>query len=630
MNAQSKVLMSGSSIGFESDEAALAPSLALSSAAGFGSRCKHARKKVRPYRRCAKEIPNNSQKRYYWCAMDENGLTFGSFRLNCANGTLLRDGEPLPVGQRGFRLLEALVRRPGEVLSKAELMDAAWPGMTVEEANLSVQIASLRKMLGPAPDGGGWIATVPRVGYRFLPATDAMGEHDSAVRLHGQSKRSVSRASWVAVATAAVVAVIGAVALRPVVVPPAPVVASFATSLAVLPFDDMTGNGELAYLGDGVAHDIITMLARVPDLSVVARNSSFAYKGQAVDIRKVGEELGATHVLEGSVRKDAERVRIVAQLIDASTGNHVWAERFDRWSADPWELQDEVTEKIVAALVGQQGTVRRVEYRDSWGRDSASLQEYDYYLRAQYLAHAGTPVHLEQAAAVSREGLHRFPDSGLLKIQLAATTIARHASGWSESLDPEGDFREAGRQAREGLALPGVPPIAQKLGHWVLAYTSLGERNYDQALAEAEASLALAPYDGFWVFALSEIPIAAGQPERTIEWVDRVSPMYREDDPRLRLLGAAKAHALAWQGRFEEALVAVGDARGLLPGYVLLRAYLLAETGSIDEARAVVARLLEIYPDFSQNQQRRRNFFFDSAVLEPFVEVLAMVGLPEN
>jgi adenylate cyclase len=566
--------------------------------------------------------------------MDKCGLTFGPFVLNSANGTLLRNGELLPIGRRGIRLLEALLQRPGEVLTKAELMDAAWPGMTVEEANLSVQIASLRKLLGPAPGGGEWIATIPRVGYRFLPAADATGEHGSAARNHAQpipSKRSVSGARWFAVvALAAVVAVIGAVALRPVVAPPTPVVASLATSLAVLPFDDMTGNAELAYLGDGVAEDIISMLARVPELTVVARNSSFAYKGQAVDIRKVGKELGATHVLEGSVRKNADQVRIVAQLIDARTGNHVWAERFDRWGADPWELQDEVTGKIVAALVGHSGTVRRAEYRETWGRDSAGLQEYDYYLRAQYLAHAGTSAHLEQAAAVSREGLQKFPNSSLIKVQLAATVIARHANGWSDSLDPERDFREAGRQAREALALPGAPPIARKIGHWVLAYASLGERNYDQALSEAEASLALAPYDGFWVYALSEIPIAAGHPERTIEWVERVSAMYREDDPRLRLLGAAKAHALTSQGRFQEALVAVGDARGLLPGYVLLRAYLLAETGRIDEAKAVVARLLEIYPGFSQDQQRRRNFFFDPAVLEPLIEVLAMVGLPEN
>jgi thioredoxin-like negative regulator of GroEL len=123
---------------------------------------------------------------------------------------------------------------------------------------------------------------------------------------------------------------------------------------------------------------------------------------------------------------------------------------------------------------------------------------------------------------------------------------------------------------------------------------------------------------------------AAGQPERTIEWVERVSAMYREDDPRLRLLGAAKAHALTTQGKFAEALHAMGDARGMLPGYVLLRAYLLAETGRIDEARAVVARLVELAPGFSQDQQRRRNFFFDPAELEPYIEVLAMAGLPEE
>ena len=186
--------------------------------------------------------------------------------------------------------------------------------------------------------------------------------------------------------------------VRPTAIP-----VSTIPSVAVLPFSDMSGKSELGYFGDGVAEDIISMLARVPDLSVVARNSSFTYKSQAVDVRKVGEELGVTHVLEGSVRKDGDRVRIVAQLVDAKTGEHVWADRFDRSSTDPWALQDEVTGKVVAALVGEKGTLKQAQYREAWGKDSTSLQEYDYYLRGHdLLLNGGLEGNKQAAKALDR------------------------------------------------------------------------------------------------------------------------------------------------------------------------------------------------------------------------------------
>ena len=149
----------------------------------------------------------------------------------------------------------------------------------------------------------------------------------------------------------------------------APTASATIPSIAVLPFDNMGGDPALGYFGDGVAEDIISMLARAPDLSVIARNSSFTYKGRATDVRQVGKELGVGYVLEGSVRKDADKVRIVAQLVDAKSGEHVWAERFDKTGTDPWALQDEVTGKIIGALAGEKGQLKRAQYREAWGKD---------------------------------------------------------------------------------------------------------------------------------------------------------------------------------------------------------------------------------------------------------------------
>jgi TolB-like protein len=175
-------------------------------------------------------------------------------------------------------------------------------------------------------------------------------------------------------------------------------VATALPSVAVLPFKDMSGNAAPGYFGDGVAEDIISMLSRVPDLKVLGRNSSFLFKGEPIDLRKIGSELGVTHVLEGSVRMDSGRLRIVAQLVETRTGENVWAERFDRSGTDPWEIQDEVTEKIVAVLAGDAGTLKKAQYRQSWGKDHADLEEYDFSIQVNpldgFFPHKKRPLHI--------------------------------------------------------------------------------------------------------------------------------------------------------------------------------------------------------------------------------------------
>ena len=156
----------------------------------------------------------------------------------------------------------------------------------------------------------------------------------------------------------------------------------------VLSFDDLSASQDLGYLGDGVSEDIITALSRFPDLAVVARCSSFAYKGKAIDMRKIGNELGVDYVVEGSVRKDDDKLRIVAQLIDTKNGEHVWAERFDRSGSDPWALQDDVTGMIVSAMTGEQGALKQAEYRQAWGKGATTtLEEYDYLSPRPRTAH---------------------------------------------------------------------------------------------------------------------------------------------------------------------------------------------------------------------------------------------------
>jgi DNA-binding winged helix-turn-helix (wHTH) protein len=193
-------------------------------------------------------------------------FTFGPFVLNTEAGTLFRQEIPVSVGYRGLLLLMAFARRPREVLTKSDLMEAAWPGAVVEEGNLTVQIAHLRKLLGPASDGHEWIATVPRVGYRFIAEVETIdGPHK-----------------------------------KPLQLPATP-------SIAVLPFVNIGNEPEQESFADGLTEDLITDLSRNPGLFVIARNSAFAYKGKAMDVRGIAQELGVRYLLEGSTKREAGR-----------------------------------------------------------------------------------------------------------------------------------------------------------------------------------------------------------------------------------------------------------------------------------------------------------------------------------
>lgn len=206
-------------------------------------------------------------------------ISFGAYTFDATLMSLTRDGTPLGLNARGAALLAALVDAKGATVSRQALLEAGWPGLTVEEANLTVQIGILRRLIGNRPDGGDWIATVPRIGYR----------------LHCDGPR----------------------------------MANEAPSIAALPFQNVSGDPEQEYFADGITDDLITALSRLRGFFVIARNSTFAYKGKTPDVRQVARELGVRYVLEGSVRKAGDRLRVTAQLIEASTGNHIWADRYD-------------------------------------------------------------------------------------------------------------------------------------------------------------------------------------------------------------------------------------------------------------------------------------------------------------
>src|SRR6185437_7928439 len=246
---------------------------------------------------------------------EEDHYQFGPFRLDPVAGILYRGTELTMLGQRAIALLRLLLDKAGAPVSKDALVEAGWGGLAVADNNLTVQIAALRRVLAEAPDAESWIETLPRRGYRYVGPAVATSSPDA-------------KAAGAASAPA---------------LPEKP-------SVAVLPFSNLSGDPEQQYFADGMVDDIITGLARINWLFVIARNSSFAYRGRAVDVKQVGRELGVSYVLEGSVRRAGDRMRVTGQLIEAQTGRHVWAERYDRTLDDVFALQDELTTSVVAAI----------------------------------------------------------------------------------------------------------------------------------------------------------------------------------------------------------------------------------------------------------------------------------------
>ena len=392
------------------------------------------------------------------------------------------------------------------------------------------------------------------------------------------------------------------------------------------PFDDLSADQNLGYLGDGVAEDIITALSRFPDLVVVARGSSFTYKDKAVDVRQVGKELGVGYVVEGSVRKDGDKLRIVAQLIDAKTGEHVWAERFDRSGMDPWALQDEVTGMIVSAMTGEKGALKQAQYRQAWAKDATTLEEYDYYLRGhdEYMKYAqGDKEGVERSGEIWREGLAKFPSSPLLKVKLGWHHMIRAINFVSD--DPPADVRKAGELARQVLANEHLSPQVARLANWLMGYVLVQERDFDGALAAADETVALAPYDMFMLSRLMIVLVQAGRPDQALQWADQAAAR----DPALGWsynYGRGWAHLVL--GRFGEAVDALTQTEFNDAHLLLAIAYV--RLGRSADARAEVGKMMKVNPAITLQAWRLGYSFRDPAILDRFTLDLVQSGLPES
>ena len=403
-------------------------------------------------------------------------------------------------------------------------------------------------------------------------------------------------------------------------------------SIAVLPFDNMSGDPEQDYFADGMVEDIITALARMRAFFVIARNSSFVYKGRAVDIKQVGRELGVRYVLEGSVRRSGNRVRITGQLVEAENGHHVWADRFDGTLEDVFDLQDRISESIVSAV---QPNLLRAEVARARAKPTANLQAYDMVLRAMPgLLPGSTRAEQDESASFLRQALEKDPAYATAKAMSAFACLRRLGDGYGGAEDVKAGLRHADEALAEARDDPTVLSYAgltlASLGYRALGFRVLGFR-YDEALRAIERALSLSPNLLSVQFCAGFVKLCVGDAEPALvhfERAMRMSPL----DPGMSAYVALSGGAHVMCGRYEAALTAAERALHDSPEFVLghrLKVTALGCLERLDEARLAARRLLELTPGFTVSQYRCVSPFKDAGFRGRLCEIFLAAGVPK-
>ena len=394
-------------------------------------------------------------------------------------------------------------------------------------------------------------------------------------------------------------------------------------SIAVLPFQNMSGDPEQEYFTDGIVEDIITALSRFKQLFVIARNSSFAYKGKAIDVKRVGRELGVRYVLEGSVRRASNRVRITGQLIDASTGSHIWADRFDGELDNIFQLQDQVTAMAVGAIAPR---IQRAEIDRAQRKPPENLDAYDYYLRGMANLHPWTRASTDESLRLFYKAIELDREYASAYGMAAFCFILRKASAWL--IDRPGEIAEGVRLARLAVDLGPDDPVALATGGYGLAFVG---HDIDAGAAFLDRALALNPNLASALLSAGWVKTFRGESDAAIEqltWVMRLSPL----DPHIFRAqgGIALAHFLA--GRNDEAMayaeMALKHRPTYLPGLRELAAS-SALAGRVAEAREAMDELRKLYPSLRVNTVKEWQPFRRDEDLARLEEGLRKAGLPE-
>jgi TolB-like protein len=527
-------------------------------------------------------------------------FAFEDYVLDQERRELTLRGQVVAVGPQVFDLLLLFVNNPDRVVGKDELLHAVWGGRIVSESTITSHINAVRKAIGDSGEEQRLVRTVARKGYRFVG------------RINGDSSGETQQPDIDERATAA-----------PKPIPSSPLVLPDKPSITVLPFQNLSGDPEQEYFADGVVEDIIAALSRIRWLFVIARNSSFTYKGQTVDAQGVGLELGVRYVLEGSVRKCGNKVRITGQLIDATSGAHIWAERFEGLLDDIFELQDQITQSVVGAIAPQ---LERAEIERAKRKPTESLDAYDYYLRAMAKLHSGTREAIEQALPMFYQAIELDPEFASAYGMAAWCHFWRKLNAWM--VDRPAEIAEGIRLARLAVTLGRDDAVALTRGGHALAHLA-GE--VDGGIALLDRARLLNPNLAPAWFLGGILRALHGETDAAIENLNhavRLSPL----DPEMFRMQVGMALAHFFAGHFDAAADWAEKALGNLPSLLVAAALVAAShalDGRMDKADVAMQRLQKLDPSLRLGTlkdwlpiQRPEDF-------ARFVDGLRLAGLPE-
>jgi TolB-like protein/Tfp pilus assembly protein PilF len=513
---------------------------------------------------------------------------FGPYLVDRRSACLRRAGIIVPLRPKSFDVLVYLAQHPGRLVPKAELIDNVWQNLTVTPNSLVQCVKEIRQALDD--NSQAIIETVSKRGYLFASPVIAINGDDEPASTDTDEDRALP-------------------------LPDRP-------SIAVLPFDNMSGDPDQDYFADGISEDLITGLSRIRWLFVIARNSTFVYKGRAVDVRQVARELGVRYVLEGSVRRAGERLRVSAQLIDAVTGGHHWAEQYDRELGDIFAIQDEITSRVVASI---QPRLLAAEGVRAFSRSPGDLGAWELVARAQTHVWRLNRTDSEAAIEALNRAVDAYPDYAPARSLLAFCLVFAAHNGW---IDRDQGLLAARPHIVRAIALDDCDPWGQiAFGYW-----SMMERRTEESLAAFRRAVNLNPSSAAAHCYLSHGLAFSGRDREAIahgEEAIRLSPL----DPEMAMMlgGIAVAHYIA--GRYEEAVRYSEELLRLRPGFQgaqRMRCASLAQTGKLEEARKFLATVRLEQPRLSLAWIRASVPYQTPELMERFLDGMRKAGLTEE
>jgi TolB-like protein len=536
---------------------------------------------------------------------------FAEFEINLGRHELRRSGQVVSIEPQVFDLLVHLIRNRDRIVSKDELIETIWQGRIISEATLSSRVSAARRAVGDNGDEQLVIRTLHKRGFRFVGSVDDAGwlppptssAEDKAARPDAGSENSdVSRLIASDVRTS-VLALPG----KP--------------SIAVLPFQNMSGDPEQEYFSDGLTEDIITGLSRQQWFFVIARNSTFAYKSEVIDVRNVASELGVRYVLEGSVRKTTGRVRVTGQLIDATSGIHLWADRYDRELVDIFDLQDEITDKVIGSVGPQILSAEAARVRR---KPPQSIDAWDLVMHA-----------LPHMWRVSAEEQRRAQEFLQQAIALDAEYAHAHALlGWTYvsmfNVDSHRPIRELTDKSIDAGGKAMALDDQEPWGHLVVGLGHARRRRPDPAISHLSKAVDLNPNFALAYAGLGYALACGGEPERglqSLEQAERLSPR----DPFLAVYAPTVRYmALFALERYEETIAVCRATAALHPNHAgawRLMTVSLGLLGRVDEAGKALAHTLTLQPDLSPAHVEINTVFAGASDRARFLLGLRKAGL---